>query len=150
MAIIRCLRIWYFFILQKDGGKMFKIDSCTKHICLTRGNSCKIDILPILIDDNKNESPIILKDEDKLIFTVASPSGRKYLQKVLTADDYDENDESLNLILFPNDTINLQPFDYMYDVVIVYDNGSTVTIVDSAKFSILQAYGTYQDLEKEG
>lgn len=128
---------------------MFSIDE-RNNIKLTRGNSCKIDILPIITSSKTITvgTPEILEEGDKLIFTIASPSGRKYLQKILTSDDYDENDDSVNLVLFPEDTIDLQPFDYVYDAVIVYDNGMTVTFIDNATFTILPAVGTYKDLER--
>lgn len=129
---------------------MFTVNAENNHIKLTRGNSCKIDILPLLVNESlKTQTPIILSDDDKVIFTVASPSGKIYLQKVLTADDYDEGDETLNLIIFPEDTIDMQPYDYVYDVLVVYDDGSTTTFIRDATFSILSALGTYKDLEVE-
>lgn len=129
---------------------MFNINPRTNHIKLTRGNSCKIDILPLVVsgNDKTSKEPIILQDGDRVIFTIAGVSGRKYLQKILTPDDYDENDDSLNLILFPEDTINLKPLNYIYDVILVYDNGTSITFIDNAMFSILPAVGTYQDLER--
>ena len=108
--------IFLFYIekilFDEGGDKMFSIDE-KNNIKLTRGNSCKIDILPIITSSKivTAGTPEILEEGDKLIFTIASPSGRKYLQKILTSDDYDENDDSVNLVLFPEDTIDLQPFD---------------------------------------
>lgn len=131
---------------------MFNINPKNNRIKLTRGNSCKIDILPLIAysGDKITKVPVILQNGDRVIFTVGGLSGKKYLQKILTADDYDENDDSLNLVLFPEDTINLQPINYVYDVVLVYDNGASVTFIDSATFSVLPAVGTYQDLERGG
>lgn len=123
---------------------MFKIDPDTKHIYLTRGNSCKIDITPLCDCDS---DAIILSDNDKVIFTMAAPSGRVYLQKILTSNDYDGLDDmSLNLILTPEDTINIKPLEYRYDVLLVYEDGASSTFISNAKFSLLQALGTYKDL----
>jgi len=123
---------------------VFNINPRTNHIKLTRGNSCKIDITPLCACDGDS---IILTGEDKVVFTVASPSGRVYLQKILTANDYDDTDDmSLNLFLTPDDTINLKPLEYRYDVLLVCEDGTSSTFISNAKFSLLQAFGTYKDL----
>lgn len=124
---------------------MFVINDKTKEIVLTQGNSCKIDITPY---DEFTSEPIILQGEDRVIFTIKSPSGRKYFQRILTSEHYDcEEDKSLNLYLVPEDTIDLQPFSYLYDVLIVFENGETATFIDSSIFKIVQALGTIRDLD---
>ena len=122
---------------------MFTIDDKIHEIKLTRGNSCEIDTTPFI---QETKQPIKLGEGDKILFTVRSPSGKIYIKKILTNDDYDE-DNNITIKLEPIDTINIKPFNYVYDLLLVFADGSAYTYVDTSNFIITQAVGTINDIE---
>jgi hypothetical protein len=126
---------------------MFEINNKTNKITLTQGNSAIIDITPYL---NDSQNPIVLQEGDKVLFTVKSVSGREYLKKILTNNDYDnEEDTSLNVVLTPEDTVNLAPYRYLYDLLLIYANGEAYTFIGTSEFEITQAVGTINDLTQD-
>lgn len=125
---------------------MFFINEKTHDIVLTQGNSCEIDTTPFFED---TEMPIVLGEGDKILFTVKSSNGKIYLKKILTNADYtNTEDTSINIILKPEDTVNLQPHKYVYDLLLVYADGRAYTYVDESIFEIKKAVGTIKDLEE--
>ena len=96
-------------------------------IILTQGNSAIINVIPYIDDESE---PIVLSTDEKIYFTIKSPSGRVYMQKVLTLNDYDE-ENNLNLIFKPEDTINLEVYDYLYDMLYVNKDGDAYTFIES-------------------
>ena len=83
-----------FEILEKKGQT---------YINLTQNDSCEISTSPFIdADENKifdtdsNDKPIVLGDDDYVLFCVASPSGRIYLKRVLTKNDYNSDGATNN------------------------------------------------------
>lgn len=112
-------------------------------ITMTQGNSAIIDITPI--DVEKGE-PIVLKDGDKILFTIKTDCGVMKLQKELTKDDYsDPEDKSVNCVIHPSDTINWKIGEYLYDCLLITDGGEAITFISST-FKLLRALGKITDV----
>lgn len=112
-------------------------------IIITQGNSAIIDITPI---DVETGEPIVLEDGDKVLFTVKTQGGIKKLQKELTKDDYtDVEDTSLNCVIHPSDTIAWGVGDYVYDCLLITNDGEAITFISSA-FRLLRALGKITDV----
>lgn len=116
------------------------IDIDVNDIEIVQGNTAEIDITPLEDDD----TPVIMQDGDKVIFTVAL--GRKtYIRKELTAAMQNE-DGSLTLTLSPEDTINMPPIDYEYDCLFIFADGSSYTFIQKAKFTVDKAISKKGDV----
>ena len=120
-------------------------------INLTRNDSCEISTCPFIdADENKiydkdsDDKPIILGDNDYVLFCVASPSGRVYLKKLLTNQDYN-NDGVLTMKLSPTDTIDLQPFSYLFSFSYMPHKGEDCYTYATGIFNLLPAVGTIRD-----
>ena len=111
-------------------------------LTLVRGNSAIIDITPI---DEDTKEPIRLGTGDKVLFTIKTKMGVSKLQKTLTSADYESpQDNSLNCIIYPNDTIDWGTGEYLYDCLLITQDVTTVTFISST-FTILNALGVYTD-----
>lgn len=116
------------------------IDIDVNDIEIVQGNTAEIEITPLEDDD----TPVIMQDGDKVIFTVAL--GRKtYIRKELTAAMQNE-DGSLTLTLSPEDTINMPPIDYEYDCLFIFADGSSYTFIQKAKFTVEKAISKKGDV----
>lgn len=116
-------------------------------IHLTRGNSATISILPISTDTTE---PVILDDGDSVLFTMKDSKGNTVLQKTLTNDDYsDPEDETIDLLIEPEDTIDLLTGEYKYDCLLLLSNGEAITFISSTVV-IDEAVGTYRDVNGGG
>lgn len=112
-------------------------------LVITAGNSVIIDITPI---DEETGAPIILGENDKVLFTVKSNLGFTKIQKTLTSENYsDPEDTSVNCVLDPDDTIELEPGEYVYDCLLYKDNNVTTFI--SSTICIKKPLGKYTDLK---
>lgn len=125
------------------------------YINLTRNDSCEISTIPYVdTDENKifdienNDKPIILGDDDYILFCVSNSSGRIYLKKKLTNKDYN-SDGILTMKLCPEDTIDLQPFSYLFSFSYMPHNGEDCYTYASGIFNLLPAVGTIRDLNDE-
>lgn len=136
---------------------MFEIIEGKKQITinLTRNDSCEIATCPFVDSDaNKiynpegSDSPIMLGDMDYIMFSVASPSGKIYLKKLLTKDDYNE-DGVLTMKLSPEDTIDMQPFRYLFSFSYMPNNGEDCYTYATGIFNLLPAIATVKDLPTE-
>lgn len=116
------------------------LDICGNEIRFTQGNSAVIGITPI---DTSTGEPIELELTDKVLFTVKTRYGQTVIQKVLTAEDADE-DGVLLCSLKPDDTLNLSPGEYEYDCLFVAPGDQAVTFI-SSKFYLVRAIGKYTD-----
>lgn len=98
-------------------------------IILTKGNTAHICLCPYR--DETGEY-VELGEGDTIYFTVKSPRGRTYLMKELTSDNCKEEDgeKYVDLTLTPEDTLDLEPYDYLYDVLIVLSNGEAYTFIE--------------------
>ena len=124
-------------------------------INLTRNDSCEISTCPFIdSDENKiydkesNDKAIILGDNDYVLFCIASPSGRIYLKKILTKEDYN-SDGVLTLKLYPNDTIDMQPFRYLFSFSYMPNNGEDCYTYATGVFNLLPTIATVKDLMTE-
>ena len=134
-----------FEILEKKGQT---------YINLTQNDSCEISTSPFIdVDENKifdtnsNDKPIVLGDDDYVLFCVASPSGRIYLKRVLTKNDYN-SDGVLTMKLYPTDTIDLQPFSYLFSFSYMPHKGEDCYTYATGIFNLLPAVGTIRDLNE--
>lgn len=109
-------------------------------ITLTQGNTTTIDITPV----SPNGQAIILREEDKILFTVKTQLGKKMLSKVLTSEDKDRDGSTL-LFLTPEDTVNMEPATYLYDCLLLTKEGEAITFISST-FTIVKAFGKYSDV----
>lgn len=122
---------------------MLSIQSDNK-ISLTQGNSAKINITPY---DAETKEPIILGEGEKVLFTVKTKLGTLKLQKVLTNEDYDDpEDTSLNCDILPEDTINWEVGEYLYDCLLLTSDSEAITFI-SSKLMVTKAVGKYTDVE---
>ena len=125
-----------FNIFEKKGQTIIQ---------LTAGDSASITTTPYSDANNDNsfnptdnDEPIILDENSYVMFIVASSSGRTYIKKFLTVDDYNDNNE-LVVNLNPSDTKDMQPFRYLFSFTYTYSNG----IIE-----ILQSLGNVDTLDE--
>ena len=121
-------------------------------IRLTAGDSAEIETQPFIdsdtnkiFDADSDDKPIVLGDDDYVLFCVASPSGRVYLKKLLTKSDYN-SDGVLTMKLSPADTIDLQPFSYLFSFSYMPNKGEDCYTYATGVFNILPAVGTVREL----
>ena len=132
-----------FEIIEKKGQT---------YINLTKNDSCEISTCPFIDtnSDNKynpddDDKPIILGDNDYVLFCIASPSGKIYFKKILTKDDYN-NENVLTMKLYPNDTINMQPFSYLFSFAYMPNKGGDCYTYATGIFNLLPVIATVKDL----
>ena len=118
---------------------MLRIDSAN-NITITQGNSAEIDVTPLDADGK----PIELQEGDKVIFKVESCRKEIY-KKELTAEDWDDEEEALKLILTPEDTADLPCMRYAYDCLYIFADGSAYTFIDAAQFKVVKAIAKVGD-----
>lgn len=112
------------------------------NITLTRGNTAELLVLP----KNDDDTPYILASDDKVLFTVKNRVGKGLVQKTLTASAQDPETGEITIVLAPEDTIELAPQAYTYDVLLVTESGDAYTFIESSTFSVVSAIGTYKDV----
>lgn len=134
-----------FEIVEKKGQIVIR---------LTAGDSAEIETSPFIdADSNKifdidsDDKPIVLGDDDYVLFCVASPSGRVYLKKLLTNQDYN-SDGILTMKLSPTDTIDLQPFSYLFSFSYMPHKGEDCYTYATGIFNLIHAVGTIRELNK--
>ena len=134
-----------FEIVEKKGQIIIR---------LTAGDSAEIETFPFIdTDSNKifdidsDDKPIVLGDDDYVLFCVASPSGRVYLKKILTNNDYN-SDGILTMKIAPCDTIDLQPFSYLFSFSYMPHKGEDCYTYATGIFNLLPAIGTIRDLNE--
>lgn len=136
------------------GEKMFEIIEKKGKIVinLTAGDSAEIETQPFIDADNNkifdpssNDQPIILGDNDIVLFSVGSPSGKVYFKKLLTNQDYNSNG-ILTMKLSPTDTIDLQPFSYLFSFSYMPHKGEDCYTYATGIFNLLPAISTIRDL----
>lgn len=111
-------------------------------ITLTRGNTAELLVLP----KNDDDTPYILASDDKVLFTVKNRVGKGLVQKTLTASAQDPETGEITIVLAPEDTIELAPQAYTYDVLLITASGDAYTFIPLSVFEITLAIGTYQDI----
>lgn len=118
---------------------MLVIDG-NNNITLTQGNSAEIDITPLDTDGK----PIELQEGDKVIFKVES-CRKAVIERVLTAEDWDDEEKALKLILTPEETADLPCMAYTYDCLYIFADSSAYTFIDAAQFKIVKAIAKVGD-----
>lgn len=118
---------------------MLVIDG-NNNITLTQGNSAEIDVTPLDTDGK----PIELQEGDKVIFKVES-CRKVVIERMLTAEDWDDEEKALKLILTPEETADLPCMAYTYDCLYIFANGSAYTFIDAAQLRIVKAIAKVGD-----
>ena len=118
---------------------MLRIDRAN-NIIITQGNSAEIDITP-LDEDGK---PYELQEGDKVIFKVES-CRKEIIRRVLTAEDWDSEQDGLIMVLNPEDTVNLPCKEYTFDCLYIFADGSAKTFIDAAMFKVVKAIAKVGD-----
>lgn len=118
---------------------MLRIDRAN-NIAITQGNSAEIDITP-LDEDGK---PYELQEGDKVIFKVES-CRKEIIRRVLTAEDWDSEQDGLIMVLDPEDTVNLPCKEYTFDCLYIFADGSAKTFINAAMFKVVRAIAKVGD-----
>lgn len=112
-------------------------------ITMTRGDYFSFDVI-IRSDDSWDDSIYVLSKGDILFFGLMEPNQpfeKAILKKEFGYDDYDVEGGTLKIVLNPEDTIELVPGTYYYQVKVLYkDEVGTVhvdTVVQKTKFYIV-------------
>lgn len=118
---------------------MLEIDKYN-NITITQGNSAEIDITPL----DEEGKPYELQEGDKVIFKVES-CRKEIIRRVLTAEDWDSEQNGLIMVLNPEDTVNLPCKEYTFDCLYFFADGSAKTFIDAAMFKIVKAIAKVGD-----
>lgn len=112
-------------------------------ITMTRGDYYSFDVI-IRSEDPWNDFVYVLSPGDILFFGLMEPNQpfeKAILKKEFGYDDYDVEGGTLKIVLNPEDTIELVPGTYYYQVKVLYkDEVGTVhvdTVVQKTKFYIV-------------
>ena len=112
-------------------------------ITMTRGDYFSFDVM-IKSDNQWDDSIYVLSEGDILFFGLMEPNQpfeKAILKKQFGYDDYDVEGGTLKVVLIPEDTIELIPGTYYYQIKILYKDeiGDTHidTIVQKTKFIIV-------------
>lgn len=95
-----------------------------KEIHLSKGDDASIEI-----SLTRENQPYILENGDKVVFSV----GETELRKELT----NEGGSTVNLVLSPADTKNLNTGFYYYDLKMLYGNGTTNALIPPTIFEVM-------------
>lgn len=133
-----------FRIIEKQGRPTI--------IQLTRGDSAEIPTEPYTniteaVGPDDEETPIVLSDVDYILFTIGSPSGRIYLKKLLTSEDYSD-EGTLAVKLCPDDTKYLHPYRYTYSFAYMPQEGTDVYTYQVGIFELLPSVSIVDDLQE--
>lgn len=104
-------------------------------VTIVRGDTLTLSISEIKMSDG---SPYTLKDTDIIYLDVKKNSIDKtaVFRKSVTAADYVEG--VLPVTVLPEDTVNLSPGDYYFDVRLFMDDDNIYTIIPMSKFRIVR------------
>lgn len=133
-----------FNIFEKKGQTIIQLHA---------GDSAQITTTPFndanndgLYNPDDYDEPIVLDENGYVMFIVASPSGRIYIKKFLTVNDYNDNGE-LTMTFEPSDTKNLQPYRYLFSFT-YFPNGNEQYTYSTGIFEILKALGNVDTLDE--
>lgn len=123
-------------------------------IQITRGDSAELQTEPYIdTDDNciynpqpeGEDKPIVLGQDDYILFCVSSPSGKQFIKRKITMEDYNEQGV-LTLKIRPLDTIDLQPYKYLFSFTYMPQEGIDAYTYATGIFEVLPALATVRDL----
>ena len=133
-----------FNIFEKKGQTIIQLHA---------GDSAQITTTPFrdtnndgLYNPDDYDEPIVLDENGYVMFIVASPSGRIYIKKFLTVNDYNDNGE-LTMTFEPSDTKNLQPYRYLFSLT-YFPNENEQYTYSTGIFEILQSLGDVDTLDE--
>lgn len=112
-------------------------------ISVVKGNSAAIGIT---ITDTETGDPYILTGDTVVIFTVKNKRGEKVIQKTLTFQDYEEDQQTLECNLSPSDTVTLLTGEYDYDCLLYSESENLAVTFISSNLVIEKAVGLYTDI----
>lgn len=113
---------------------MFEVDEITGKARLTQGDTAYVKLVPLDADGDF----FMMEPGDKLVFTIAAYDVPRVVKNA-TIDNYDEESESYVVKIEKEDTENLQPIVYDYDVFLITNDGDRYTFVPKLEFEILPA-----------
>lgn len=104
-------------------------------ITIVRGDTLKLSINGIKTSDGGD---YILSDTDVVYLDVKKSAADKtaVFSKSVTAADYD--DGRLPITIYPEDTANISPGDYFFDVRLFIDDDNVYTIIPMSKFKVVR------------
>lgn len=124
-------------------------------IQLTAGDSAQITTWPYsdVNGDNKYnpedyDKPIVLDENGYVMFIVASFSGRTYIKKFLTMNDYNADNNELVLNLEPNDTKDLYPYRYLFSFTYFPNKIEQAYTYSSGIFEVMKSLGNVDTLKE--
>lgn len=119
------------------------IEKKNRVITMTRGDYYSFDVI-IRSEDPWSDFVYVLSPGDILFFGLMEPNQpfeKAILKKQFGYDDYDVEGGTLKVVLSPEDTIELVPGTYYYQIKVLYEDeiGNTHidTIVQKTKFIIV-------------
>lgn len=112
-------------------------------ISVIRGNSA---VIGITITDTETGDPYLLTGDSVVIFTVKNKRGEKVIQKTLTSQDYEEDQQTLECNLSPSDTVTLLTGEYDYDCLLYSESENLAVTFISSNLVIEKAVGLYTDI----
>lgn len=104
-------------------------------IAMVRGDTLILTVSGIKMPDG---TEYILSDTDVIYLDVKKSAADKtaVFRKSVTSADY--VDGGLPIAIYPEDTVNLPPGDYFFDVRLVMDDSNIYTIVPMTKLKIVR------------
>ena len=133
-----------FNIFEKKGQTIIQLHA---------GDSAQITTTPFsdanndgLYNPEDYDEPIVLDENGYVMFIVASSSGRIYVKKFLTMNDYNDNGE-LVMTFEPSDTKNLQPYRYLFSFT-YFPNENEQYTYSTGIFEILKSLGNVDTLDE--
>lgn len=104
-------------------------------ISMVRGDTLKLSISSIKTADGGD---YVLSDTDVIYLEVKKSAADRVpiFRKAVTAADY--VDGALPVIIYPNDTADISPGDYFFDVRLFMDDDNIYTIIPMSKLKIVR------------
>lgn len=112
-------------------------------ISVVKGNSA---VIGITITDAQTGEPYILTGDAVVIFTVKNKKGETVIQKTLTSQDYEEDEQTLECNLSPSDTVTLLTGEYDYDCLLYSESENLAVTFISSNLVVEKAVGLYTDI----
>lgn len=112
-------------------------------ITIVKGNSA---VIGITVTDTETGDPYILTGDAVVIFTVKNKRGAMVIQKTLTSQDYEEDQQTLECNLSPSDTVTLLTGEYDYDCLLYSESENLAVTFISSNLVIEKAVGLYTDI----
>ena len=134
-----------FNIFEKKGQTIIQLHA---------GDSAQITTTPFsdanndgLYNPEDYDEPIVLDENGYVMFIVASPSGRIYVKKFLTVNDYNDNGEMV-MTFEPSDTKDMQPYRYLFSFTYFPNKTEQAYTYSTGIFEILKSLGNVDTLDE--